>query len=89
LADTLDGDGGDIRGEHEKGVSCSPGLSPMARAGALKQQRRSGWMEPAGAQCGKQNDLVEKLVAGPGVYICGESIGLCRNILDRERTSTS
>ena len=34
--------------------------------------------------CGKSSDLVERLVAGPGVYICNECIELCNNILDEE-----
>ena len=33
---------------------------------------------------GKSSDLVERLVAGPGVYICNECIELCNNILDEE-----
>ncbi len=28
--------------------------------------------------------MVERLIAGPGVYICNECIGLCNNILDEE-----
>jgi hypothetical protein len=32
--------------------------------------------------CGKSQDLVNKLVAGPGVYICDECIILCGEIVD-------
>ncbi|NMP38034.1 MAG: ATP-dependent Clp protease ATP-binding subunit ClpX [Clostridiales bacterium] len=32
--------------------------------------------------CGKTQDQVEKLIAGPGVYICDECIELCNNIID-------
>ena len=32
--------------------------------------------------CGKPNTEVTSLVAGPGVYICNECIGLCQEILD-------
>jgi ClpX C4-type zinc finger len=31
--------------------------------------------------CGKANSDVGKLIAGPGVYICNECIGLCNEIL--------
>lgn len=42
--------------------------------------------------CGKSQREVQKLIAGPTVYICDECIGLCGNIIDeeieREDTST-
>ena len=31
--------------------------------------------------CGKTQNMVERLVAGPNVYICNECIGLCNDIL--------
>lgn len=34
--------------------------------------------------CGKSQDQVRKLIAGPGVYICDECIDLCTEILDEE-----
>ncbi|MBP1968818.1 ATP-dependent Clp protease ATP-binding subunit ClpX [Virgibacillus natechei] len=34
--------------------------------------------------CGKSQDQVRKLVAGPGVYICDECIELCTEIVDEE-----
>ena len=34
--------------------------------------------------CGKMQDQVRKLVAGPGVYICDECIELCNEILEEE-----
>ena len=34
--------------------------------------------------CGKGQDQVKKLIAGPGVYICDECVGLCNEILDEE-----
>ena len=33
--------------------------------------------------CGKSQDEVKKLVAGPNVYICDECIGLCNEILQQ------
>jgi ATP-dependent Clp protease ATP-binding subunit ClpX len=34
--------------------------------------------------CGKSQDVVKKLVAGPGVYICDECIELCNEIVSEE-----
>ena len=34
--------------------------------------------------CGKTQDQVKKLIAGPNVYICDECIDLCSDILDEE-----
>ncbi|MFO7941041.1 MAG: ATP-dependent protease ATP-binding subunit ClpX [Bacillota bacterium] len=34
--------------------------------------------------CGKHQDQVRRLVAGPGVYICDECIGLCNEIILEE-----
>lgn len=51
--------------------------------------------EPSGADkpppplrcsfCGKDQYQVEKLIAGPAVYICAECIELCAEILAEER----
>ena len=32
--------------------------------------------------CGKSQEQVKKLIAGPGVYICDECVDLCNEILD-------
>ena len=32
--------------------------------------------------CGKSQGQVEKLIAGPSVFICDDCVGLCRTILD-------
>jgi ATP-dependent Clp protease ATP-binding subunit ClpX len=34
--------------------------------------------------CGKSQEKVRKLIAGPGVYICDECVELCNEILDEE-----
>ena len=34
--------------------------------------------------CGKPQEIVKKLIAGPGVYICDECIALCQDVLDEE-----
>ena len=36
--------------------------------------------------CGKSQDEVFRLLAGPGVYICNECIDLCRAILDEDES---
>ncbi|MDX1976401.1 MAG: ATP-dependent protease ATP-binding subunit ClpX [Pseudanabaenaceae cyanobacterium bins.68] len=38
--------------------------------------------------CGKSQEQVRKLIAGPGVYICDECVDLCNEILDEEIFST-
>jgi len=37
--------------------------------------------------CLKRNDQVKKLVAGPGVYICDECVGLCNQVIGSGATS--
>ena len=39
--------------------------------------------------CNKEQKLVRKLIAGPGVYICDECIGLCNDILAGEERDSS
>lgn len=34
--------------------------------------------------CGKSQDEVKKLIAGPSVYICNECVDLCNNIITQE-----
>lgn len=34
--------------------------------------------------CGKSQDEVRKIVAGPGVYICNECVELCKDIIDED-----
>ena len=34
--------------------------------------------------CGKTQENVRKIVAGPGVYICDECVELCTNIIEAE-----
>ena len=39
--------------------------------------------------CGKSQDQVKKIVAGPGVYICNECIDICKEIIDEEFSQDS
>ena len=34
--------------------------------------------------CGKAQDQVERMIAGPGVCICNECVELCQTVLDGE-----
>ncbi len=38
--------------------------------------------------CGKNKDEVQKLIAGPSVFICNECIGLCNNIIEEKKPAT-
>lgn len=39
--------------------------------------------------CGKSQKEVQKLIAGPSVFICNECIDICQDILSEEKMSTS
>ena len=53
--------------------------------GPGKQRRRKrGKADLACSFCGKSQTQVQKLIAGPGVYICDECIDLCNEILTEE-----
>jgi len=39
--------------------------------------------------CGKSQDQVKKIIAGPDVYICNECVDLCKEIIDEEIYTTS
>lgn len=34
--------------------------------------------------CGKPQEIVKKIIAGPGVYICDECISVCQNIMEED-----
>ncbi|WP_303885273.1 ClpX C4-type zinc finger protein, partial [Abiotrophia defectiva] len=39
--------------------------------------------------CGKSQDEVNKIIAGPDVYICDECVGLCEEIIRQDMVSDS
>jgi hypothetical protein len=39
--------------------------------------------------CAKPSSAVEKVIAGPGVYICNECVGLCNEVLRSEQGDPS
>jgi ATP-dependent Clp protease ATP-binding subunit ClpX len=50
-------------------------------------ERRSGPSDqPRCSFCGRIESRVERLIAGPGVYICDECVELCNEILEQERS---
>ncbi len=36
--------------------------------------------------CGKSQEEVRKVIAGPDVYICDECVEMCADVIDKERT---
>ncbi len=44
--------------------------------------------QPKCSFCGKTQEQVRRLVAGPGVYICDECVELCQEIIDEDFTET-
>jgi len=51
---------------------------------------RSGKPQYRCSFCGKSQEDVRRLIAGPGaVYICDECVELCREIIDEENITTS
>ncbi len=50
--------------------------------------KRGGWVQYHCSFCGKNQDQVKRLIAGPGaVYICDECVDLCREIISEESGS--
>ena len=46
-------------------------------------------MEVRCSFCAKEGSTVEKVIAGPGVFICNECVGLCNEILATEKRRSS
>jgi len=63
-------------------------MGRLAKLGTLAQRLRS----PSGLRCsfcGRNGDQVERLVAGPSVYICDECIKTCVAVLEQDGSSPS
>jgi hypothetical protein len=69
------------------------GESYTAARRQLRRTEEMMTMEPTTALtlmcsfCHKSNDHIEKLVAGPGVFICDECIALAASIVEAERAT--
>jgi len=61
--------------ERDSEVSESP--DPKTKKKSRENQLKCSF-------CGKCEEDVNKLIAGPGVYICDECVDLCNEILDEE-----
>jgi hypothetical protein len=57
--------------------------------GRQRRRRRGKAAGGACSFCGKPRGDSLRLIAGPGVYICAECIGLCNEILAEEATGTA
>jgi hypothetical protein len=57
--------------------------------GVFKRRRRPKWVNGTlrCSFCGKPRAEVKTLIGGPGVCICDECVGLCNDIVDKERTA--
>lgn len=57
--------------------------------GMAKRRARRTAVPVSGSRCsfcGKPDETVRRLIAGPGVLICDECVGLCNQILAKEST---
>jgi hypothetical protein len=54
--------------------------------GSLRGRQRRNPGQRVCSFCARDQSQVEKLIAGPGVYICDECIELCNEILEEERS---
>jgi ClpX C4-type zinc finger len=69
-------------------------LTAIIRQGYLDDMTTSRTPAPGASRlgtlycsfCRKDKGTVSKLIAGPGVYICNECVGLCNLILAEEKT---
>jgi hypothetical protein len=79
--------------ENAHGLFCpreswKKAMGRLAKLGTLAQWLRS----PARLRCsfcGRNSDQVERLVAGPSVYICDECIKTCVAVLEQDGSSPS
>jgi ATP-dependent Clp protease ATP-binding subunit ClpA len=60
-------------------------LAGYTGIGERRRRKRGKAAEGACSFCGKQRSSELRLIAGPGVYICAECIGLCNEILAEEQ----
>lgn len=56
-------------------------MQVFKRKGSLDASRRRSWRC---SFCGKGEDRVRRLVAGPGVFICDHCVQLCNEVLQSE-----
>jgi hypothetical protein len=56
--------------------------------GVFKRRQMPKWLDGSlrCSFCGTTKAEVEKLIAGPGVYICNKCVGLCNDIIDKQQS---
>jgi ATP-dependent Clp protease ATP-binding subunit ClpA len=78
ILNELDVNLADLKGE----LACF--LDPHSRRPGRGRRRRPAARALACSFCGKPRSDQRRLVAGPGVWICGDCVGLCVEILARQ-----
>jgi hypothetical protein len=72
--------------------TCVDSLNAKESSGQAKGKDESTPATKAGTKCsfcGKSQDQVKTIIAGPGVHICNECVVLCQEILEAAEVSTS
>jgi ClpX C4-type zinc finger len=79
------------RGEGTVAVQVDPPPTPIGSY-VFDRRRRPKWVDGSlrcsccGRRCGHRLGRVKKLIAAPGVDICDRCVGLCMDIIEKERT---
>lgn len=57
----------------------------------LKSSRAPKWVDGSRrcSFCGRDKMKVVKLIAGPGVYICGGCVDLCNRVIAKDRAPSA
>jgi ATP-dependent Clp protease ATP-binding subunit ClpX len=74
----------DQKGDKSKSGRSSGGKKPTRVPSQTRLTGDDGYPPITCSFCGKPERQVERLIAGPGVFICNECISLCGNILANE-----
>jgi ATP-dependent Clp protease ATP-binding subunit ClpX len=74
----------------ETASGTAPGTVPGTAADAVPDAVPGpGALQVNCSFCAKPSSAVEKIIAGPGVYICNECVQLCGDILAEQRQASS
>lgn len=65
------------------------GFTQYSRVFAMSKKKKSQELSPYCSFCGKGQDAVQKLIAGPDVYICDECVILCNEIMAQQKAATA
>jgi len=67
-------------------LSCTAARSSSGGAGPPYTRLVERRVHPRCSFCGKRQDEVRKLVAGPGVFICDQCVELCNEAISKDAT---